>query len=412
MLDKIKFLTNRFALTILAVVIVLGSFWVGVYFGNWRAKTLAESIPTVYNLNEGKPENVDFSLFWKAWKILDEKYVASHPNASTTPEDRLWGAIQGLAGSYGDPYTVFFPPVESKEFQNEISGNFEGVGMEVGIRDGITTVISPLKGTPAYKAGIKPGDKILKIDDKVTSGMSVDDAVSLIRGKRGTVVRITILGQNDKQPREVSITRDVINIPTLDTEMRKDGIYVVRLYNFSAQSTQLFRTAMKEFSTSGSDKIIIDLRGNPGGYLDAAVDMASWFVPAGEVVVKESSGKGNDQIFTSFGYAGIKKNIKMVILVDGGSASASEILAGALQEHGIAKLVGTKTYGKGSVQELIPFTNTTSIKITIARWLTPKGNSISDQGLTPDYVVNITADDFAKNKDVQFLKAVDLLLNK
>lgn len=413
MFTRISSLARKFGATALAVLLVGGAFAGGVYFGTWRTKAQALALPTVYNAEDGKPGSVDFSTFWKAWQILDRKYVASHKTATTTEQDKVWGAIQGLAGSYGDPYTVFFPPKENKEFQNEISGNFEGVGMEMGLRDGIITVIAPLKNTPAYKAGIKPGDKVLKIDDKITSGMSVDDAVSLIRGKGGTTVRLTIMGANDRQPREVSIVRAVIDIPTLDTEVRKDGIYVIRLYNFSAQSAALFRNAVKDFSQRGMNKLVLDLRGNPGGYLDASVDMASWFLPADKIVVKEESSNPSDNLtYKSKGYDIFNNKLKMVVLVDGGSASASEILAGALSENGVATLVGTKTFGKGSVQELIPLTSSTSLKITVARWLTPKGNSISEQGLKPDVEVQFTPADADKGTDPQMNKAVELLLKK
>ena len=348
-----------------------------------------------------------FDAYWKAWHLLDEKFVTA---ASTSPQTRVWGSIQGLASSYGDPYTVFFPPVESKTFAEDIAGNFTGVGMEIGIKDKQLQVITPIKNSPAERAGVKTGDLILKIDDKNTMDIPVDVAVKMIRGEKGTVVKITFLPKGASKAVDRSITRDTIDIPTIETETKPGGIFVIRLFSFTAQSSILFRNALREFVLSGDNKLILDLRGNPGGYLDAAWDMASWFLPIGTTVVTEDFGQNSaPNVFRSKGYNIFSKNFRMVILVDGGSASASEILAGALQEGGVAKLVGTKTFGKGSVQQLIPITSDTSLKVTIARWLTPNGHNLSHDGLDPDYKVEPTDKDIADKNDVQLQKAVELL---
>lgn len=354
----------------------------------------------------------EFASFWKAWDILDKKFVTA---ASTTPEKKVFGAISGLAASYGDPYTVFFPPEESKMFNEDISGNFEGVGMEIGIKNNQLQVVSPLKGSPADRAGVKVGDLIIKIDDKIASDMPVDSAVKLIRGKAGTVVTITFIRAGVTQPMVKAITRDLIDIPTLDTSTKPGGIFVIKLYSFTAQSANLFRDALREFSYTGYNKLILDLRGNPGGYLDASWDMASRFLPIGAEVVREDFGaNGEPKIYRSKGYKPVNDNLKMLILTDGGSASASEILAGALQEHGVAKLVGQKTFGKGSVQELVSITPETSLKVTIARWLTPSGHNLSHDGLEPDYPVAISTTTSAVSsdipaKDVVMEKAVEIL---
>jgi carboxyl-terminal processing protease len=210
----------------------------------------------------------------------------------------------------------------------------------------------------------------------------------------------------------LKIVRDTINIPTLDTELRPDGVFVIRLYSFTANSADLFRDAIKKFTESNTDKLLLDLRGNPGGYLDAAVSMASWFLPTGKVVVTEDYGPGKDPtIHRSLGYNIFSDQLKFVILIDGGSASASEILAGALHDQGKAKLVGAQSFGKGSVQEVVKVTPDTLLKVTVAHWLTPNGTSISLKGLTPDYKVDFTAKDAEAKKDPQLNKAVDLLLN-
>jgi carboxyl-terminal processing protease len=403
---------KKYGPAIIAIVVVIATFGIGMYVGSSRAIAKGDTPTEILNGNQGKAENVDFAPFWKAWQILDEKYVATHGTSSKvmTNEDKVYGAIQGLAKSYGDPYTVFFPPEESKQFESEISGSFEGVGMEVGIKDNIITVIAPLKGTPAEKAGIRAGDRILSIDGKTTQDMTVEEAVKMIRGKQGTTVKFSILPKEATTPKEISVVRSVIDVPTIKTELRKDGIFVISLYTFNQNSQNLFRDALQKFVDSKSNKLVLDLRGNPGGYLDSAVDMASWFLPKDKIVVKEDSGgHGDDRVYKSLGYNIFNNNLKMVILVDGGSASASEILAGALSEHGIAKLVGTKTFGKGSVQELVPLTDGTSLKITVARWLTPNGHSISEQGLKPDVEVKFTPEQFEKGQDPQMDKAVELL---
>jgi len=368
------------------------------------------AVLNVLNNDASVGEPIDMEPFWDVWRLLDEKYVATKTKeGTTTVQDRIWGAIQGMTDSLGDPYTVFLPPEDAEEFETNISGNFEGVGMEIGIKDGVLSVISPLKGSPAEKAGIKAGDKIITIDGKPAIDLPTDKAVKLIRGSQGTVVKITVLRNGNSKPINFEITRAVIVLPTVETEIKGD-VFVISLYNFYAPSKSQFNSALKEFINSKKHKLILDLRGNPGGYLDAAVDMASWFLPLGKPIVREDFGGGKDEtVYRSKGYNIFTDKLRMIILVDNGSASASEILAGALQEHSIAKLVGTKTYGKGSVQELLPVTKDTSLKVTVAKWLTPGGISISDGGLTPDYEVKVTEEDLKAEKDPQMDKALELL---
>jgi len=413
------FQTGKYKVITISILAAGVFFVLGLYLGFKIDSKQASPPEFLINTEADISSQVDFAPFWKVWQVLDEKFVPTKVStsapvsaaATSTVQDRVWGAIEGLTGSLGDPYTVFFPPEESKSFEAEISGNFEGVGMEIGIKDEVITVVAPLKGNPAQKAGILAGDKIISIDGQSTINMSVDKAVKLIRGKVGTKVKIIIAREGKKEPLEFILTREVINIPTVDTEIR-EGVFIIKLYNFYSASPNLFREALREFIESDSDKLILDLRGNPGGYLEAAVDMASWFLPLGKVIVSEDFGKNApNQIYRSKGYDIFNSNLKMVALVDGGSASASEILAGALKEHGIAKLVGTKTFGKGSVQEVVKITPETSLKVTIARWLTPLGNSISENGLVPDFEVKLTPEEFSKGKDPQTDKAIDVLKN-
>ncbi len=399
--------TSLYVITSLALL--CGVFAAGAYFGYHRLPEISK-VGTVVNKEVRVDTSADFDSFWKVWNLLNEKSLYKD---KATDQDRVWGAISGLAASLKDPYTVFFPPEENKLFSEEIKGSFGGIGAEIGMKDKILTVIAPLKDNPAMKAGIKSGDKILKIDKTDTNNMTVDQAISLIRGPKGTVVTLMILHSGEKSTREIKITRDDIAIPTIDTELRSDNIFVIKFYSFSENSAGLFRNALEQFINSGSHKLVIDLRGNPGGYLDSAVQIGSWFVDEGKTIVSEDFG-GNKKpvVYRSRGPRVFNDTLNLVVLIDGGSASASEILAGALKEHGIATLIGEKTFGKGSVQELVPITDTTSLKVTVARWLTPNGISISEQGLTPDIKVSITAADIEAKKDPQMDKAVEVLTRK
>ena len=397
-----KIVTAFIGLVVLVFVFYIGH---GVGKKNAMDKALISVAPEGINIT-----NEQLEPFWKVWTILSDKYVEA---TTTDTQKRIWGAIEGLANSQGDPYTVFFPPEESKTFKSDIAGNFEGVGMEIGIKDDVLIVITPIKNSPAYKAGVKAGDKIIEIDGKGTASLSVEEAVKLIRGARGTSVNIVFIREGTNEPLEKTLVRDVIDIPTLETEI-KSGIFIIRLFSFTAQSPELFRNALRDFLKSGKNRLIIDLRGNPGGYLDAAWDIASWFLPSGKTIVTEDfGGKGENRVYRSKGYDVLNKffgkNYKVAILVNNGSASASEILAGALQEHGVAKLVGIKTFGKGSVQELIEITPETSLKVTIARWLTPNGHNLSHDGLNPDYEVKIIQKDIDEKRDPQLDKAIEIL---
>jgi carboxyl-terminal processing protease len=391
-----------FGLTAFVIAI---SFFAGLYVN-------AEKSSLTFTSVSSTSSNVDMSLFWKAWDILQEKHVASATStATTTDQDRLYGAIKGLADSYNDPYTVFLTPKEAKSLTSDLSGSLEGIGAVLGMKEGHLTVVSLIKDSPAEKSGLQKGDVILKVDDKTTDGIDIDTAITYIRGKKGTVVVLDVAraGQSNMK---ISITRDTINAPIVETESKPNGIFVIRVSSFTSNLPDLFRTALREYTNSGDHKLIIDLRNNTGGYLDAAVDMASWFLPAGNTVVTEDfAGKADPVVYRSRGYDTAINNQKVVILVNEYTASASEIFSGALHDYGKATLVGKKTYGKGSVQELVNLTEDTLLKVTIARWLTPAGISISHAGITPDYAVDYTPDDAKAGKDPQMDKALDLALS-
>ncbi len=386
-------------------------FGAGLFVGgNGSTATVVAHIPFIGDGLDATPDQgVDLTAFWKAWNALNVNYVITNASSTLpTSKERVYGAIQGLASSYGDPYTIFFPPKEAKEFADIIAGSFGGVGMEIGIKDGVLIVIAPLKGTPAEAAGVLAGDQIVAIDGKSTDGVSTEKAVSQIRGPIGTEVGLTLIRAGKLI--DIKIIRDTIQVPeTKDGLDPKNGVYHIALFGFTANSASLFNGAFERFIVSGSKKLIIDLRGNPGGYLEVAVDIASHFLPKGTVIVTEDfDGKESNKPHTSLGYNDVPKGTKIVVLIDGGSASASEIIAGALQDNQRATLIGLKSFGKGSVQTLLDL-DEGSLKITVARWVTPNGHWIMNNGITPDISVPYVKADIAGGNDSQMTRAIKFL---
>ena len=389
-MHKEKYQKTIRALGILALAFVV--FVVGAYAGT--QKTIAKILePAAFTnaqslsgVSSTAPSNENLSEFWYVWNLMNQKY--SFTTTAPTDQDKIYGAISGMVSSYKDPYTEFFPPQEAQLFNDQVTGSFGGVGLEVGMQDGLITVIAPLKGSPADAAGLKSRDIITAINGQKTSLMNLDTAISLIRGNVGTQVTLTVLRGGSSDPLHFTITRKVVSLPTIDTATKGD-VFVISLYSFTQDSANLFKGALQKFIDSGKKKLIIDLRDNPGGYLDDAVDIASYFLPVGQTVVKEDSGGAIPEVVdSSKGFTLLSANPQMVVLINGGSASASEILSGALSEHGVAKIVGTQSYGKGSVQQVMNLPDGAAVKITVAKWLTPNGISISQKGITPDVVVD------------------------
>jgi len=374
--------------------------------------TNAQSIATtststgIFSIFQGS--GVDQALYDKVYKLLEEKHIKAK---EIKQEDKIYGSIKGLAASYADPYTTFFPPVESEQFKTSVAGAFEGVGMEVGMKDNILTVIAPLKNSPAEKAGIKADDRIIKINASSTEGMSTDAAIKIIRGPKGTPVTLGIYRLSEKKEKEITIIRDKIIVPTVDTKI-VGNTFVLSLYSFNEQSPQKFQEGIQEFVNSKKKNLVLDLRNNPGGYLEAAVLMASFFTEKGQNIVTEDFTRtGIKNAHSSNGFELIPKDTKIVVLVNKGSASASEILAGALQDYNKAKIVGEKSFGKGSVQEYIDLGGGTSIKITVAKWLTPLGHTIEQNGIIPDIIIPFKENLKNKKADNQLDMAVKVLNN-
>ena len=367
----------------------------------------------VINRGAGKPQNVDFGLFWQVWDMLQSKYV---DRTALDARELLYGAISGMVNSVGDPYTAFFEPVTSKKFQEDIAGSFGGVGMEIGQRNDVLTIIAPLKDTPASRAGLRAGDQILKINGKSTEGLTVEEAVSQIRGRQGTKVTLTILSAGETQSRDVVLIRDIIKVSAVDLKFLNDHVAYVTISMFNQNVDGEFENAVQQILNSKADRLIIDLRNNPGGLMDSAVNLAGWFLDKRSLVTIEDFGTGQRSEFRTTGEAELKK-YPTVILINGGSASASEILAGALHDNRGIKLIGEKSFGKGSVQELINFSDSSSLKVTIAKWLTPSGISISDKGIQADIAVPVESKDIQsgkivigeQGKDPQLDKAIEVV---
>lgn len=388
------------------VGLILGAY----YFGFTQGKSEARIIPIdgVQNTQFGQPEAVDFSLFWDAWRIIQEKFASAE---SFDYQNMVHGAISGMVESLEDPYTVFMDPEETKRFKDDISGSFEGVGMEIGIRNRELQVIAPLEGTPAKASGLRPGDVIVKVDDTFTRNLTIEEAVSLIRGPRGTDVTLSVLREGWSETKEFVITRAVIEIPSLEWEVLEDTVAYIQLFHFSEDASRTFGTAATGVLASSADRIILDVRGNPGGFLEVAVDIAGWFLEKRQVVVIEDFGEERkEQTYKARGN-GRLGSYPLVILMNQGSASASEILAGALRDHKGVQLIGEKSFGKGSVQELENLAGAASLKVTVANWLTPNGSHITDVGLDPDVVIEMTPEDFDQQLDPQLDKALELVKN-
>ncbi len=399
--------------TILKIVLVLVVVS-GVGFFTYRVGVLVgeENIlrtPPSHLLNQTPDDElakVDFSIFWEAWRKLEKKFLEQD---KIDYQQMVYGAIEGMVNTLDDPYTVFFTPQKAESFKEELSGKYEGVGMYVGIKKEQLTVVSPISGTPADQAGLKAGDKILQIDDTYTLDLAIDEAVSLIKGPRGTFVRLLIQRDSFTEPKEFVVKRDKIKIPTLEWEIVEEGIALIKMYQFNEILTSEFSKAAIEIIDLPVDKIIIDLRNNPGGYLEVAQNIGGWFIKKGEVIVWQDQRNEEKEDYRSGGPA-VFENYSIAVLINEGSASASEILAGALRDHLGAKLVGEKSFGKGSVQEQLTLSDNSSLKVTIAKWLTPDGNLIDGEGLAPDFeVIMPEQDELEIGKDPQLEKAIEIL---
>ena len=372
---------------VIAVIVVLlvgAGYWFG--YGDGRNVPKNVVISDVANMQAPSSTNADFSTFWEAWQTINDLYLR---NPSTTQQQKVYGAIAGLVGSLGDPYSQFFTPQGNQQFQQDITGDFGGVGIQIDLDENShLVVVSPLTGTPGANAGLMPKDWITAINGTSTDGMSVNDAVNLIRGPVGSVVTLSIYRNGWAAPKDVKITRETINVPNVLFEMKGDIAHIT-LTEFTQDAESEFYNALTNALNANAKGIVLDLRDDPGGYLEVAVDLAGYFLKPNSLVAKEVGRAVPEQDYTSSG-DGALANFPMIILVNGGTASAAEILSGALHDDRSVKLVGERTFGKGTVQELEPLTDGSAIKLTVAHWVLPSGRILDHDGLVPDYVVTST----------------------
>ncbi|RMD60103.1 S41 family peptidase [Candidatus Parcubacteria bacterium] len=396
----------KVALAVFVLLLALGSAFLAGY-GLGQAVPKEVVVRGIANISNNDVK-ADFSTFWEVWNLINKSFLFRD---RIDPAKEVQGAIRGLVDSLGDRYSEFFAKEDNQQFQEDLEGKFGGVGMEIGIRKGKLVVIAPLDGTPADRSGIRAGDRILLIDATPTDNLSLTEAVHLIRGPVGSKVRLTIDRDSWEEPKEVVITRDTITIPTLDFAMKDQKIAYLHLRNFNANAPSLFFDAVQKMTQAGAKGLVLDLRNDPGGFLDVAVDLAGWFLPDNTMVVKEENMQGKGREFRSSG-EGILKNVPTVILINEGSASAAEILAGALHVHLGIPLVGVQSFGKGTVQELIPLHDGSAVKLTVAHWVLPDGRILSEEGLTPDVEVKLTDKDIDEGRDPQLEKALELVREK
>lgn len=386
---------------VVAVAFVL-VFVAGYYTSNHNLIVKSRSGVTI----GGSSKSLDYASVDDVYKVIKKDF-----DGNLTQEKALDGLKEGLAKATGDPYTEYFNAKDSKAFQEQLNGSFEGIGAELGKDQGNIVIISPLSGYPAEKAGLKPKDIIIKIDDKpLTSESTISDAVKMIRGPKGTNVKLTVF--RDGKQLDTTITRATINVPSVKWEVIEGNIGYIKISQFGDDTVNLAQKAAQELKDKGAKAILVDLRGNPGGYLSGAVDISSlWLKPGQEVVEERRSGKTMNTEQAKDTTVNLR-GLPTVVLIDEGSASASEITAGALRDNGVAVLVGAKSFGKGSVQQIEQLDGGASIKITIARWFTPNGVNIDKSGIEPDFKVAFSDDDIAASRDPQKAKAIDLLKQK
>lgn len=385
---------SKFFIFIIFVICGFTVYNLGFYHGNLQ-------IPSP---PEGLPYGVDISLLWDVWRTVEEKYPGE-----IDYQEMIYGAAEGMVRGLKDPHTVFFTPEDSKIFKEDIAGSFEGVGMEVGVREDELIVVAPLENTPAKNAGLLPGDKILKIGENFSRDLTLNEAVRLIRGGKGTQVTLSILRKGWDSPQEFVITREIINIPNSRWDLMEGNIARIIIYQFSGNLNTDFTKIAQEIKNSSAKKIILDLRNNSGGLLNEAKNLAGWFIPKGKIVTIEQFSENEKNEYLAIGNE-MFLSYPVVVLINPGTASGAEILAAALRDNrNDVKLIGEQSFGKGSVQEPIDLRGGALLKVTVAHWLTPKGELIEGKGLTPDIEIKMTEEDYKEGKDPQLKKAVEIL---
>ncbi len=369
---------------------------------NSNSITSSSSIPVMVNRSTNRA-SLDFKQFWQVWDDIKANYVKNPVEDS----DLMYGAIKGMVAALKDPHSVYFTPKEANEFNNDLSGKFEGIGAEIGLKDGQIVVVAPIPGSPAEKAGLKAGDKILAVDKESTAGMEVEATVGKIRGAGGTKVVLTIIPVDKKESTDITITRAVINVPSVTLEMKPNNIAYLRINQFNEKTMPELDTFIKQIKQKPLNGIVLDLRNNPGGLLYSAITVASEWVEKGVIVSEKDVNKHEEKQYANGQHR--LNGIKTIILVNRGSASASEIVAGALQDYKLATIMGEKTFGKGSVQGIEDYSDGSALKLTTAEWYTPNGKNINSDGIHPDVEIKQEIDAKNPSKDNVLEKALEML---
>jgi len=395
-------------LLFLNILLIIGSVLGGYYFGHKGYLIDIKKSPVSISIENKTPNldvNADFSQFWQVWDEVNQRHISKPLNS----QDLVQGAIKGMVKAIGDPYTMYLEPRDNSSNDQMLRGEYEGIGAELTMKDEIVTVVSPFDSSPAKDAGIRPGDKILSVDGKTTVGEELYDVVQRIKGPADSKVLLTIARESKDAPFDVEITRGNISLDTVTFKIKDDNTAYMRISRFGEKTNEEWDKAVREIIINNLNvsSIVLDLRGNPGGYLNSAVHVASEFIPNGVVVREEFYDGKKNQL--NVDHKGQFINKKLVVLIDGGSASASEIMAGALKERVKAILVGTKSFGKGTVQEPIDYPNGSGLNLTIAKWLTPEGFWVHGVGIEPDTLVELTDEQLANQDDKQLEKAMELV---
>ncbi len=400
-------LKSRIVFSLLAIVVLVGVFRFG-YTAGAKGFVFVPKEFKIVNRND-QPQEIDYSLLWKALDIVNSKYI---DREHIDQQEVLFGAIRGAVSAAGDEYTAFFDPKTLAEFRTELQGSFSGIGAEIGKRDNNLVVVSPIEGAPAEKAGLRANDIIVSINGESTIDMAVDEAVGKIRGPEGTEVTLSVFREGQSNTFDVKITRAKIEIKSVKWEYREVNgkqIAIVKISRFGDDTRDLFLEAIQDIKAKNPAGLVIDVRNNPGGYLDTSVEVASQWLEKGKLVVTEDHSSKDNIVYNSLGYNQLG-GLKTVVLINEGSASASEILAGALKDNNVARLIGKKSFGKGSVQELIQLGDDMAVKVTVAKWITPGGKNLNKDGLVPDIEVELSEDDFKNQRDPQLDRALEEVL--
>jgi carboxyl-terminal processing protease len=409
--EFLKSVIKLWVIAMLAAVLMVAAFGTGYFL---RASHPLE-LGTIGSVVASTPSQVDserqpaeFAVFWEAWQFIEQHFYGEIPPV----QERVYGAIRGMVNAFGDPNTAFIDPTRAEIFRQDTSGSFEGIGAAVRMDQmGRLIIVEPYPGRPAAEAGLQRGDIILKIDGTSTEGMSLYEAISLIRGPANTNVTLTIFREGVDEPFDVTVTRARIEIEVVEAKRLDGDLGYVSLSEFSRGAADKVAQAIKTLQSEGQLKgLIFDLRNNPGGLLDEAVAVGSQFIADGVITIEREKG-GTEQVFEALP-GGAATDIPLVVLINQGSASAAEIVAGAIQDYKRGTVIGEQSFGKGTVQIPHTLSDGSELRVTIAEWLTPKGRQINGNGITPDIVVERTQKDYEADRDPQMERAVELLLGE